>query len=418
MLFALLACLYSCSKDQDNISPVITIINPIENSYYELGDSINIKAVIEDDRKVESVAVNITTVGYVPVTSLESFQVGQSSYELNATIWIDETFIETGEYLIRIFATDGSNDKRKYRSVRISGEERRVEGYLAITMKNISQSDIQILAPDFHQDSIFTLSRPYLLSSINDRTQQFHYITPNPSEIITFNTREFAIDWEDGANPPYAEFTGTDVNRYLYVATANGNIRGYDGSGAIVYQTGNWPEYLPEELAVSEEFVVAEQVARSGVDRYLVVYYTTSGFEKNRVLMGDDIRGIAVAGSEFLFLEWDGENGSISLLDPVEMDITRLRIVSGAKWEGIIPVNESLFLVYSEDIIYMYRTAFNELAFFTAMEGTHVILEDVDNQLFLIGDEGVRVLGFPSGIEIASLTFDDPLLGFHVIHNK
>jgi hypothetical protein len=409
---------FSCNKEGDEPLPVIQFLTPSSNSQFSVGDTIMVRAIITDEQMIRTVSVHIVNADFIPVTNLISINVDDAEYELNIPLVIDNEDIISGEHYIRVIATDKHNYKVKFQSIFISGIEKVTIGYIAITRKSVSVSAIHLLNRGFSFDSVFDITSDYLLSEVNPTAGQFYYVTPNPSKIIALDAMGFEEQWSTVASPPHAEFTATDVMGHLYIASANGNIWGYTAQGFTPFITNGWNEYIPDQIAVNPDFLLAEQEARSGLNRFIVAYYTTSGYETNKLLVSDDITGISRAGDAFLISAWDGLNTTISLLEPEEMTFTPLKYVEGVRYKGIERVDDHSFLLYSDEQVSRFDLTFNMLVPLFPTSVSDIVFDELAHYIFVVNEYGVEVYEYPYGSYATTIVFDKPVLGFHVLYNK
>ena len=59
--------LSSCKKDKDSIPPTITFSSPAENKSYKVFDTISIKAVVDDNIKLEGITIKLLNASLAPV---------------------------------------------------------------------------------------------------------------------------------------------------------------------------------------------------------------------------------------------------------------------------------------------------------------------------------------------------------------
>ena len=104
----------SCKKDEDENPPRITNISPEAGSMYNTFDTIFVSALIEDDRNIEFVGVDILNQDQIPVLSPFGFRPGRATYNLNTGIIIDNIQLTSGPHFVRITAEDGRNTTREF----------------------------------------------------------------------------------------------------------------------------------------------------------------------------------------------------------------------------------------------------------------------------------------------------------------
>ena len=103
-----------CVKEDDVLPPNVTFQLPLENSVFNVPDTIQVRANINSEHLIESVDVRIVDQNYVPRSETTQVNPNSTSYELNKFVIVNDKYLESDNYFIEIIARASGETKRKY----------------------------------------------------------------------------------------------------------------------------------------------------------------------------------------------------------------------------------------------------------------------------------------------------------------
>ena len=94
-----LISMFSCKEDQDTQVPTVVILEPVENTEYEVLDQVFIRVNVSDNEVIESVQVSLVSDDSKnKVLPSVDFPVGQKEYLFEFTFDIADSLLSTGRY--------------------------------------------------------------------------------------------------------------------------------------------------------------------------------------------------------------------------------------------------------------------------------------------------------------------------------
>jgi hypothetical protein len=205
-------------------------------------------------------------------------------------------------------------------------------------------------------------------------------------------------------NPPAPYFTllETGLDRLLLAGFADGYVRVFrpDGQveGTILIREG----YLATTAFLTEDFLIVDEIARSGSDRYLSVYHYPSGALFHRFFPAIETKGLFSMGEEVLWIGNTGNSGAeirkLKLGPEIENSLVRSLFseVDAAVYDpdwGVFFAMNSLLFAYDPVGDLLQQLPFTG--------GVHFLFVDpVMDVLGVVADSGFFLLSLDSGMEI------------------
>jgi hypothetical protein len=171
-LFASFIILLSaCRKEESSSIPVIEVQAPEHLALYSVYDTIEVQATITDEKNLVSVQVKLTDSNFNPVSPAEVFYPGQTNFNLNTRLFIDDPLLESGHYYVLVRADNGDNTKNKYQEILVQGLEQEFKQMLIITES--SAGTIQVIGTEDLESTVelTSLEGDFTASAISSRDQ-------------------------------------------------------------------------------------------------------------------------------------------------------------------------------------------------------------------------------------------------------
>lgn len=410
--------LASCEKVSDGTAPVVEFYGPPANTEVLAGDTIRVIAGIGDDKMLNSVQLSLVNSQLVNLTTPSIFYPSGNTYTLDHLYPINNTNLTEGSYELLIIADDGFNRTRRFRTIRITNTDQEVNAFILVKKLNSEVSRVEVLTPSLNIDTVFNIQQRYSLSGVNSKFGLFYYAKQSPAFLTAYNTFDYKPEWDRQAGLPYSEFVYQESSEYFYISTGNGNIFGYDGEGSNVFQTDALEDYIPETFHAFDDFLIASQEMRNGPLSFIVIYYLSTGFEKNRINISEEIAGISSSGNLFYIFMNDGLNGLVKSLNPEELIYTEERRLNGVYFRQVTRIDDNTFLISTDDGIYEYNRYLNRFTEYSDIEADFTRYEPFSDRLFIVSGDDVKVLDYSAGNEIGEIGSADEVLDLHILYNK
>lgn len=297
---AFLGCIFcvflsSCNKDEDETPPSITITSPTGIPMYDVYDVVDVTATITDNNVIQTVKVDIVNSDFVPVIGSVTFVVNAASYSLSASMYLDNTHIESGTHYIKITASDGNNNELEYHEIYITELPLERNGVLMVSSTG-GVVDINVADDVYSVSSFYSEARDYSDAAINSYDQYLMLagsFNDNCKAItLDFQQMIFALPSENTWPDPYFYEINYSVDKNLtFVSTADNSetIKGYNRYGSIAASMVPFSGHRPHFVLAHEGYVLIEQEEVLGTDVEMVVYYATTGSVKQSLQMNRDV---------------------------------------------------------------------------------------------------------------------------------
>lgn len=180
----------SCKKETgDDLLPTVQITSPTLGATFYYNGTINIEAVVTDDRQLQSVMVEITDAQNNRYLSSQLFTPTEKYFEVNLAIQCNDLYLSSGSYYVRITANDGENEQIAFREIQIMEAPRIIERIFAVRSNGLTASidtlhDVSLLpCLDFEGD--------YRYGDIESRTRHLVASGSSPSSLLSLSLPYF-----------------------------------------------------------------------------------------------------------------------------------------------------------------------------------------------------------------------------------
>jgi hypothetical protein len=240
MFFILQACR---KRDEDRQPPNIQIDSPSTGAIFYYQNSISVEAAITDDRKIESVTLELTNAENIRFLEIKEFRPTGSAFDMNYSITHDDLYLASGVYYIKITASDGENESIAFREVQLVEAPRLLERIFIIRDNN-EITYIDTLNSNNNLLPCINFPQPYTFGGIDSRTQQMVISGNEASSMISYSFPDFQL--LNSAFPPSNEtitaFFHDKIHQCFFWGTQAGKIWRTTSNGTQLFSTiGNIP---------------------------------------------------------------------------------------------------------------------------------------------------------------------------------
>ena len=283
VLFVIL-CLHACQeKEEDPSHPIIQINSPPAFSVFNVWDTINVSGTVYSERPVKSLQVSLVNNSNVPVATPVGIIPELSSFDFHQELVIDNANLQSGSYFIMVKVADEYNTVRTFQPVDVNGINQELRRLLVVTKLNTLKSNVLIVDSAYNVSQILGVSKEYVGSAVSSDHQQFYYITPNPSLLMTYDLNDTVLDWEYSAQSPYPVYENIYYeDNLIYLATQNGDVIGVDYQGDRKFGTVTHNDRVPTEIYKHHDLIITDQRTRSNTFRYFTLFYASTGAFANQ----------------------------------------------------------------------------------------------------------------------------------------
>jgi len=410
--------LSGCRKQDDESRPIINFVKPEVNEEFSAGDSVRVLAAVSDNRRLNSIQLSLVNDQLVNMTTPRLFYPDESDFTIDLNYPLDNPNLENGSYELLIIANDGINTTRMFRTIRVRGLEQDLENIIIVRKLNSQVSGIDVLDPSLNLDTAFSIQQRYGLSAVSSKFGLFCYSKGSPSVLTAYNTFNYDPEWVKNASLPNPEYVFALSDEYLYLSTGNGDIFGFGMEGEIVFQTAALELFVPEVFHVFDDRLVAEQVSRNGLERFLIIYYLETGIEQNRINISSDVAGISSSQGRALVFLNEGLDGVVRSLDPGEFVYTEEQRLDGINISAVTRIDERSFLVPTVEGIFEYDHYLKAFTEYSSLEVDLLRYDPFSNRIFAARGSELILIDYPSGNELDLIEQGSEILDVHLLYNK
>ena len=402
LFFALLTLiLASCKKKSDDIVPNITLQQPLSQSSYALNDTINVVGYAQDNENLKRIEISLIDDNLRNISVKKIIEASGNYFDFKENIYLHNQSIEGGTYFIKAKVWDeNDNTISKFIEINFVANEKEFKGFFIATTQN-EMSHLNYIDLNNNVSSYNSYSGNYKLAEINSKNQ-YLFLATNQSA-VAFEIDSSNILWSIFPNlSPYQYFNKVFLDSgddHLYVVFGDGRILAYNKYGQVVNSLFTNEQEWFGEILVDENFIISE-VFSNNIDRFIAVYFKTSGVENKRIQIAGEVVKIIKYQDLYLFAVNYLNNSTIYYYD-VNSNVSWTELeASGSIIYDILAINNNLIIATNSGL-FNYNLVTNNLEVVIDQTPFYEIKYDNDGDFFLLN----------SGRQIWNLNFGfSPLL--------
>lgn len=425
IVFLSLITLFSCKKDVDERGPEIKFNTPIENQTFNAYDYVTVNATVTDDVKISSVAVSLLDVnqGYAHVTL--PVAVSSPSMTLNLAYFLDNIHLETGFYYIKISASDGTNDSYKFQKIYLVAVPKVLSGIYVVSNTGSFQTNLSTIDSTFSSIIPYhTFSGDYLSSSVSSYHQQAYmcgnYTGNFTGHVLQFNSPKFIIAPVPSSNPYFTGYYNDD--RDTYVARYDGNIKGYNYVGGLMYNAVALSGYYAQHMCFNDGYLIAEEKEIFTVTKKLVTYYSTGSIEKNCALTQDVVAFCEKDNSNVFVFGNVGGQATIELFDRINNNLWSpypFALASGSLLSALKLDSDIYLLGHSNGTIYKYQYSSSSVTtYLSGYTAVKLKYDSVNDKLYVVEANNVTTFDLSTLALSNTVNSTETILDVHLLYNR
>lgn len=417
--------LFSCKKDVDERGPEIKFNTPIENQTFNVYDYVTVNATVTDDVKISSVAVSLLDVNqnYAHVTLPVS--VSSPAMTMNMAYFLDNIHLETGFYYIKISASDGTNDAHKFQKIYLVAVPKALTNIYVVSNTGSAQTNLSTIDASFSTIIPYhSFSGDYLASSVSSYDQQAYmcgnYTGNFTGHVLAFNSPKFIISPVPSSNPYFTGYYNND--RETYIAKYDGNIKGYNYVGSLIYNATALSGYYAQHICFNDGQLIAEEKEVFTATKKLVTYFSTGSIEKNCALTQDVVAFCEMNSSNvFVFGNVSGQ-ATIELFDRVNNNLWSpypFALASGSLLSALKLDSDTYLLGHSNGTIYKYQYSLNSVtSYITGYTAVKLKLDDLQDKLYVAEANRVTTFDLSTLAIVNTVNSTENILDIHLLYNR
>ncbi len=402
----------SCKKE-DDILPNIEWLQPTSGQSYQFGDNIIVKGTVNDNRSVEWVEISVLNQDLTPVY-IRRINYNASSVDFYANIPLDDVHNESGNYYLKVRASDGTNLTSEHRSFNYVGAPKVFNDLLVCSVSS-GQTEIRRLS-DLSIVSGYTYA--VVGFSVNSWEQDLlTYGYSGPIECfdltdLQLNWSKTSINWLDTLRMSDINKNSSSVATHLdgwFVMNSAGVSFGGDFYGSTVK--------LDNSL-ITPNYVFLEHILIPSGQHALLKCSAVSGITLDlENVLGDIFSLSEMNYGDLLILTQHSSDIEIYIYNSLTGNLNDIRTISGEMVKSSIQINDNLVYVSTNNGLFSYTIGNNSWVNLNSNVYNDLAYNEVDQVLYGLQFNGT-VQSLDNLGNVLSSTIVSNAVGIDVWYNK
>ena len=411
----LFTCVISCEK-QENISPVVNILNPYEHQNFLIPTTIDIDIEVFDDNIIELLKISIVDENIINVSSVEYF-INLQIDTINSSITITN-LLDEGTYYVRAEAFDGEFTAVSYQEVYLSKEPKKQLGFYSIHLCDNNQIDIY--KTDNTQNLFASFLGDYSSSSISSNFQQIGLVGDYMSGIKVFGLENSQIEWSEENNNstsfPIYEYVGF-YNGLLYVCYTNGYVRVFNHLGNIELEFQVEEYYKPiYAYRIYDKLLVF--ISNIQFEQGKLVTYNLNGFGLFETVFNNKIIKVCKKGNNSTMLFSNNNNqAEIHVFEIDNNNLWEPTILPTGRLFDATRVSENEFLIAHSQELIQYKYSVNSAVNFISNKFFKVFYDEIEDEVISSKSNELIVYDYSTKNVKKNFYFSDSIAAIHVAYS-
>jgi hypothetical protein len=417
LLLSLFIC-GSCKPEEDFYAPEIIFTEPEAGLVVNLPDTIDVSVRMSDHNLIRTVILTLVNEDMTPILPSLYYYPDSMEYSINAAIPLIDKSLASGAYNLMVIVSDGPNQKNQYQPIILKEIPVRLEAYFVITAQFDFKSTIIKLNTAYEPDTQFVFPHGYWLTAVQGMWGEFFFVSPEPSDLTSFNPETFETEWNMAAAPPRPLFTALIPDNELVFSTANGDAGILASDGNISLRTQAFDNKTIQCLAADDKYIFAAHVSLSGDIHELTVFSRLTGDIWEQRLISGEIRSMVPVSNKLLIFLHVAGGVEIQNYDPVNFILTELRFLPGENITSTEKISDNQVLVVTADRVISFNPESNQLENFKDEPYKFCRYDPVNDEVFLVRDTTLFGFSRTNGNLMVKKSFPDNIADFQILYNK
>lgn len=418
----LLILFFSCKKEEiDNQSPTISILLPIQNQTFTAFDAIQVRGIITDNIGITSFSISLRNSNNINVLNGVSKNISAATYNVNEQIILDDLYLVSGSYTLKISAFDGVNQTDSYIPLTINEFPKTRNGFFVFSNSGSSTQIIKLnngLNPTFFA----SLAGDFINGIVNSLNQQVYSCGSVTGDLVTLDANTANQSWIINNNASgFQNFTSISQHeRDIYVGYFNQNINSYSKNGVSKFSAMAFVNNYTTLLYVHDNnLLFTEQKEISTAVTRLVSYYLT-GFVKDNVLLNEDVISFfSYSTNEVILFSNAAGNGKIKVYNINSNSTWQPFALNTGTISSCTEVSRGIYLITQNgNVITVNMNNFTCSTYLSAVNSTIVKYDVVTNEVVVTSGNILTVYDYSTKSIKGTYIHSNTILAFDFWYNK
>ncbi|MBL4585677.1 MAG: hypothetical protein JKX84_01265, partial [Flavobacteriales bacterium] len=195
------SAIHSCKK-VDEIQPNVIIISPLENTQFDVFDTVDVRFEVTDETQLVSAEVKIVNSDFIAVSAAVSINLSGTDYSGGAEVILANKLLETGNYYALVSVSDGVNEQRVFQKIKIAAIPKLRRAVYFSDVRNSGSGSIYKIDSLFQSSSLFiNPSQDIRELCVNSELDRLTFIGHFSTRISSYNLLNNSVVWSDATFP-------------------------------------------------------------------------------------------------------------------------------------------------------------------------------------------------------------------------
>jgi hypothetical protein len=389
----LLACVLivgfmGCKKNPcDELPPSIQLNNPSVGAVFYFQNTIEIRATITDDTKLESVTCEITDAQNRRYLQSNTFAPTGNSFDLNYSISHDDLYLTGGTYFVRITASDGENEQIAFREIQLVAAPRLLERVFAIRTAGNTTAIDTLHGNEFLP--CISYEHNYAYGAIDSRSNQYVACSQNTTELAS----GIFPDFEELSVPfPLTDesitaFYHDKTNHRFYWGTQQGVIWQTDATGTRVFAALAADPIRVMESSSSHLVVLSE----GATSNYLNALRISNGVVETAIPIAWEVKGLVYLPGDSQRMMLIGNQAGAAYFAWFNLDTSAINEVfnfyESSPVMSVCGTGANNFYVVHSIGVACYQNLLDSYTLGTSVVPDKIVYDDLENTLWGVTEQ-------------------------------
>lgn len=382
-------CFFSCKKKGDTIYPVITILSPTLNQSYNVYDTAHLNIKVSDETKLVDLRVVLQDMNNSSVLNSISVSIQSNSFQFQLAYILGDIHLNTGNYNLTVFASDGFNTQITAKTIYIVGVPiEKKYFYFAAEVGNtttITRVDSVLL-----NAQLINFNGKFVAMKSSSWYQKLFVAGEVNADFNCYGVLNNQLYWhisDMGAGFPYFSSLATN-DRNVLVGFMDGRLQQIDNNGniAVNYQTGV-TSYYPTFEFVLDGDCYAGMKDKLSSSRNFIRFNASNGNQifQSAVNWLPVAMGKKSANEVYIAANTNTNQAVLNVYTTTTNSFySPQNLPTGSILCGALVDNDYFIIAHSNGNIYRYQYSTNSLiSIYTAITPTKMIYNFDFNELYV-----------------------------------
>lgn len=420
MLFAATGC----KQERNGVeAPSVTVSEPLAGRTFNFSDTISVKADISHQQSISSIQVAMINEFSTPVLPVQTFYPAANHFSLVTFMVIDDRFLESGSYSIRIKTMVDGEVFNRWVKINYNSEPLNLESLLVLTRSQGSVYRLLNVLPGDIVQERFSFSGDYKGSALISGYRLFFSAGSVMNNLTAWNLENNAVSWSVPSVPdpplPYFNAIYCDGNE-VYVSTRDALVKGYNRSGGNTFRSVQFPNGYFTSLLRHKTWLMAVFEPFNSEFNKLLAFNYPGGTVFRSIPFKGTVAGMTDFGEDGVLLFMNGEAGSAVYQYSFDLNtlINLKDFPQGNILDLTAPDTDNAFIAFA-DGIYWYRPDIASVVKVLPDQSVaDLVFDALSGSLFVASGKTVSRYKVPSFVPEESYTMTDSITDIHLLYNK